>query len=227
MFSFLAGSGSDEASWPKQQVVSALKKRFGDVDKLAEDGPLSVYGVADHGVNFVVALMQTAEGSGDVAELGFLARFVDFGATAGMVEAINRNLHISVASIEQGDLFLMAGMEVIGAFDEAQFNLILEQWRRDLTVCIHELTGADASLADAFPAAKLEAARNFAVNRAPSVDSGNGQTSAEIDFLSSFLGKGRADRMMCGDCEGRGKRGLIKRTCEACDGSGFVARTGR
>lgn len=221
MFKLFSGEASDAASWPLRDVVAALKKRFSDVDSLGEDGPLKVYGVTDNGINFVVALMQTGPGSQQVAELGFLARFSDFPNTAQIVDRINQNLHISVASVENNDLFLMAGLQVVGAFDETQFNLIVEQWRRDLALCIHGLQGESASLAAAFPAARLEAARQFATNRAPGAD-GGAEAGRDIDILSAFMGAGRANQAICDDCGGRGKRGLIARMCQACDGEGFV-----
>ena len=220
MFKLFSGGAGEESSWPVDDVVAALKQRFSGVDKLGEDGPLKVYGVQDNGVNFVVALMQTAPGSGQVAELGFLARFIGFPATPDLVEKINRNLHISVASIENDDLFLMAGLQVVGAFDETQFNLIIEAWRRDLALCLHGISGDRASMAEVFPAAKLEAARNFAANRAPA--SGG---RSDTDMLSTFLGAKRASRVICEACGGRGKRGFFAaRTCEVCGGAGFVER---
>lgn len=215
---FSNGGGADLVAWPMQKIVAALKARFGGVDSLGEDGPLKVYGVQDNGVNFVVAMMQTGPGSGQVSELGFLARFIGFPLTQEVVANLNSQLHIAVASIENNDLFLMAGMQVVGAFDEGQFNLIIEQWRRDLSVCIHGLTGDGASMADVFPAAKLEAARKFASNMAPP-----GDAKSDVDMLATFLGAGKADRAECRECLGRGKRGLIARQCEACDGVGFVS----
>ncbi len=221
MFKLFSGGAAGDTAWPLRDVVAALKRRFSDVDVLGEDGPLKVYGVQDNGVNFVVALMQTGPGSEQVSELGFLARFVGFPVTAQAVEQLNQNLHISVASLENNDLFLMAGLQVAGAFDETQFNLIIEQWRRDLVLCIHRLQGDSASMADAFPAAKLDAARKFATNMAPPAPI-EGEARSDIDMLSTFLGAARASRVMCDDCGGRGKRGLIARACEVCDGEGFV-----
>ncbi len=209
--------GEREASWPLDKVVAALETQYGGLHKLGEDGPLSVYGIQHNGINFIVALMQTAEGSGKVEEMGFLARFVGFAVTDPIVEAINRNLHISVASIEDsGDLFLMAGLEVAGAFDHAQFMMMLESWKRDLMMTLARISGDGASMADAFPAARMEAAREFAVNAAPAPVEGR-----PVDMLASFLG-GKEKRALCSDCGGRGKRGLFARLCGECDGSGFV-----
>jgi len=208
----------DDNTWPVASIVAALKRQYGHTDKLGEDGPLKVYGVEDNGVNFVVALMQSAPASGNVVEIGFLARFVGFSLNIQMIEALNRNLHISVAAVEGADLFLMAGVQVTGAYDDGHFMMLIEGWRRDLTVTLANLSGEQASYAEAFPVAKMEAARNFAANMAP--QSGNGMA---VDMLSSFLGaKASAAKSFCGECDGRGKRGLIARSCAECDGTGFV-----
>jgi hypothetical protein len=209
-------SGAAAQGWPRDKVVGALETQYGNLDKLGEEGPLSVYGVQENGVNFVVAIMETGPGSGRIAELGFLARFVGFDLDSRLVETINRSLHISVASIESGgDLFLMAGLQPAGAFDHGQLNLMLESWRRDLMVTLHGLSN-QMSFASAFPAARLEAARNFAVNVAPAPSAG-----MPVDLLASYLGA-KAMREVCGECSGRGKRGFIARMCGECEGSGFV-----
>jgi len=207
-----------DGAWPLPKIVAALKGHYGDVDKLGEDGPLKVFGVQDNGVNFVVALMQSAPGSNKVVEIGFLARFVNFPVNAQSIEALNRNLHIAVAALEGTDMFLMAGVQVTGVYDDGQFMLLLESWRRDLTMALANLSGGQASYADAFPAAKMAAARNFATNAAPQTGG-----AGPADMLSSFLGaRASAAKSFCGECDGRGKRGLIARTCPECDGTGFV-----
>jgi len=215
MFRKFAGGG--EQSWPLSKIMAALENNYGALDLLGEDGPLTVYGVQDNGVNFVIALLQTGPGSGKVQEFGFLARFVGFDVSEMLVESLNRNLHIAVASIEAGgDLFLMAGMQAAGTFDARHFQNILESWRRDLMVTLQGISNSMASMADAFPAARLEAARNFAVNAAPARTDGR-----PVDMLASYLGA-RSMKAVCDDCGGRGKRGFIARICAACDGSGFI-----
>lgn len=220
MFQLFTGRNAEASAtaWPLGKVVSALEGQFGVLEALGEDGPLKVFGVQDNGVNFVVALMQNGPQSGHVVEMGFLARFVGFPVDVQLIEALNRNLHISMASLEGSDLFLMAGLAVTGSFDAGQFKLIIEQWRRDLMMTLHGLSGEGASLAAAFPAARMEAARDFATNAAPApVD------DRPIDLLAGFLGS-NAKKTICPDCAGRGKRGLIARMCAECDGSGFVTR---
>lgn len=217
MKKMFSGGAGREGAWPLSKIVSALKTQYGEIDALGEDGPLKVFGVQDNGVNFVVALMQTARDSGHVVELGFLARFVGFAVTAQTLEGLNRNLHVSVAAMEGADMFLMAGMQVTGRFDDGQFKLLLESWRRDLMVTLHRLGGEESSLADAFPAARMAAARNFAANAAPAEDKG-----LPFDLLSGFLGA-KASLKHCDECNGRGKRGLIARRCETCEGVGYVS----
>ncbi len=217
MFSRFTGGGA-ETAWPLAKVMSALEGQFGALETLGEDGPLKVFGVQDNGVNFVVALMQTGPATGKIAEMGFLARFVGFPVDMRLIESLNRNLHISMVSLEGSDLFLMAGLAVTGAFDAGQFKLIMEQWRRDLMLTLHGLSGEGSSLTAAFPAARMEAARNFAMNVAPAP-----ADDQPVDMLASFLG-GNAKKAICADCGGRGKRGFIARMCGECDGSGFVTR---
>lgn len=221
---FAGGAVENDGGWPVSSIVTTVESQYPAAELLGEEGPLKVYGVRDNGVNFVIALMQSAPGSGQVVEVGFLARFVGFDIGAHRIEALNRNLHVSVASMEGADLFLMAGLQVTGAYDAAQFAMLLNAWRRDLTVTLHGLSNDNASMADAFPAAKLAAARNFAVNAAPAEAEGTGNVT---DMLTSFLG-GRAEtREVCVECDGRGKRGFIARMCGDCDGTGFVASRGR
>ena len=215
MFKKFSGSKRDGA-WPMSKIVESLKKQYGSVDALGEDGPLKVYGVQYNGVNFVVALLQSAPSSGKVLELGFLARFVGFAIDTHLIEQLNRNLHISVAALEGEDLFLMAGLQVAGPFDEGQFSLIMEAWRRDLMVTLHGLSDDKASMADAYPVAKMAAARDFAINTAP-----EGTGARSIDMLSRFLGD-KNTKGICQDCAGRGKRGFIARQCNSCGGEGFI-----
>lgn len=218
MFRMFSSGG--ETAWPLEKILAALKTQYQSVEALGEDGPIKVFGVQDNGVNFVVAVIESAPGSGAVVELGFLARFVGFPVTVETVERLNRNLHIAVASLEGADLFLMAGLQVAGAYDDGQFALVMDAWRRDLAMTLHGISGEDSSMMKAFPAARLAAARQFATNTAPA-----GQGARPIDMLSSFLGA-RAAKEICDECGGRGKRGLIARRCQDCNGTGFVEARG-
>jgi hypothetical protein len=211
--------GQDGHAWPLSRIVAALKAQYHSIEPLGEDGPIKVFGIEDNGVNFVIAVVQSTPSSGEIVEIGFFARFVGFPVTSDAVDRLNRNLHISVASLEGADLFLMAGLQVSGPYDDGQFALLIESWRRDLAVTLLGIGGKDASVMEAFPAAKLAAVREFAVNRAPSDASGG----LPKDLFMRFMGAKAASQMMCDDCDGRGKRGLIARRCATCDGTGFVS----
>ena len=219
LFSKIGVSHSGPAiSWPQARVVEALKRRYDSVESIGEDDGFVLYAVGDRGINFVVALITAMKS--EVVEIGFLARFVGFPADRAAVERINRNLHVSVAGLEaDGDLYLLAGIEAAGAFDEGTFLLILEAWGRDLMLVLNVL-GGGASLAAAFPIARSETARRHATNIAPEAEEG-----VMPDLLKAYLGD-RASMSVCGECGGRGRRGLIARTCEACGGSGFVKTRG-
>lgn len=207
-----------DEGWPQGAVLEALESKYGGVEKLGSDGPLRVYGVEDNGVNFVVAFMLSTPISDAIVEIGFLARFIGFPVTVERVQALNRNLHISVASLEQEELYLMAGLQVAGQYDVTQFMLILESWRRDLAVTLGNLNGDEMAFSTVFPAAKLAAAREFAANAAPAPETGE-----TFKGLAKFMGAERAPaRSFCDACDGRGKRGLIARMCPDCDGSGFA-----
>ncbi|MEM8937202.1 MAG: hypothetical protein AAGC77_12415 [Pseudomonadota bacterium] len=214
------GGGSAQATWPLSKVVATLEKHYDSVEAVAEDGPLKIYGLSDNGVNFIMAALQNAPQSGQVIEIGLLARFIGFPISIDVIERLNRNLHISVAAIERDELFLMAGVSVTGGYDEGQFILILNSWRRDLVATIHGIGGDEGTLSDFFPGASVESARAFATNRAPETASG----AAPVEVLSRFLGKDAAAQVICDYCGGRGKRGLIARRCDDCDGLGFVHR---
>lgn len=203
-------------SWPKPRLLAALKRRYGAVRELGEDSGFSLYGVNEGDINFAVAL-RLAEGAPEkVSDVGFLARFSGFNLNRSELEGINRNLHISVASFHtDGDLYLIGGVSASGEFNEGAFRLVLEAWKRDLLVVLGAMN-LGSSFADAAAAARLEAARRFAVNRPPK-DGG-----AAALFASLAGGRSLA---ACAVCDGRGKTGLLARACEACGGSGFVARS--
>ncbi len=211
------------ALWPKAGIVSALKSRFGGIEDLGRDDGFSIYGVIDNEIRFAVALVESSQDHRLVEEIGFLALFVGAGYTPGDVEAMNRNLHISVASLDaSGDLFLIGGAKPSGEFTEAGFGLILDSWRRDLLVLLHGGQNM-ASLSRSAPVARIDAARLFAQN-APSPVQDKGGIGGMSGLLSTFLGEGRSKTTVCLDCNGRGRIGFFARSCAPCAGAGFIAR---
>jgi len=203
--------------WPRPKILSALKKRYASIDDLGEESGFAIYGVTDGDIRFAV-VMALVEGQKDkISEIGFLARFSGFNLSQSQLDSVNRNLHISVASFHtDGDLYLIGGVAAAGSFNEGTFMLILEAWRRDLLVILQSMS-LSHTLAGAHPATKLEAAMNFATNRAPETDAAAGE------LFAAYAGGARRALATCGGCGGRGKTGFFARGCEGCGGSGFVA----
>lgn len=223
--------------WPLASVLDALERHYGAVQHLGEEGGISLYGVNDNGVNFVVALVQPEGAEGKVVEIGFLASFVGFAVDQQAVDMLNRNLHISMVGLEGGALILLAGLQAAGPFDDGKFSVMLEAWRRDLAMVLYILSG-QSSMSNAFPAARSEAARRFAANTAPALETTaeageDGDETAGSDpaaatarageMFKAFLDGGGA-KELCDLCGGKGRRGFISRQCENCGGSGFVER---
>jgi hypothetical protein len=210
-----AASPAGGSAWPLAKIVAVLKRRYQKIEQIGADQGFTLFGVSDNGVNFVVALIGSSAPD-SVAGIGFLARFVGFPVSQSSVEAINKNLHFGVASLEaENDLYVLAEVEATGAFDETRFARLLDAWRRDLMVVLHALSGT-SSTAAAFPTARMEAARSFSMNVAAPAASG-----APADLLRAFVGQG-PPTVVCKDCGGRGRRGVFARDCEPCDGSGFI-----
>lgn len=206
--------------WPRSKLLAALKRRYNAVDDLGEDGGFSLYGITDGEVRFGVILV-LAEGAPDkVSEIGFLARFSGYSLGQSALDGVNRNLHLSVASMHSdGDLYLIGGIAASGEFNDGTFALILEAWRRDLLILIHALT-SKTSYAEGFISARLDRVAAFATNRAEAGEAGG-------DLFASYAGGAHLKKALCGVCAGRGKTGFIARPCESCDGSGFVSKARR
>ncbi len=190
-----------------------LRSRYRQLDDLGEEDGLSLFGVNEGEVRFVVALILVEGAKDKVAEVGFLARFSGFALSNAQLDSLNRNLHISVATFHNdGDLYVIGGVSAAGEFSDGSFSLILEAWKRDLLVTLHGISSA--SFVDAFPAARSAAALQFATNKV-------GPSPAAL--FQSFAGPDR--HRLCPSCGGRGRTGFIARTCSPCDGSGFQRRT--
>jgi hypothetical protein len=200
------------AFWPKGKVVAALRSRYPAIEDLGEEEGFRLYGVSDGEVRFVVALILIDGNAERVAEIGFLARFSGFALSNAQLDAVNRNLHISVATFHSdGDLYLLGGVAAAGDFNDGTFGLILQAWKRDVLIVLHGISSA--SFVEAFPVARSDAALRFATNRA---------TGDPAALFQSFAGAARL--AVCNDCNGRGRTGFIASACLACSGAGFVSR---
>lgn len=210
-FSFVREGRRGRVSWPRSRIVTALRSRYHSLDDLGEEDGISLYGVSEGEVRFVVALILLDGAKDKVAEIGFLARFSGFTLSNAQLETLNRNLHISVATFHNdGDLYLIGGVAAAGAFSDGAFLLVLEAWKRDVLVILHGISSA--SFIDAFPFARSGAALRFAANKF---------SMGPEAMFQAFAGAHRRHR--CPDCGGRGKTGLPARTCGPCSGAGFLA----
>lgn len=210
---FESGGGRlARAFWPKGKVISALKNRYRALDDLGEEDGFRLLGVSEGDVRFVVALILIEGDAERVAEIGFLARFSGFGLSNAQLDAVNRNLHISVATFHSdGDLYLLGGVAAAGDFSEGVFGLVLDAWKRDILVILNGFSSA--SFVEAFPIARSKAALRFATNHAK---------GDPAELFRSFSGAARV--AVCPDCNGRGKTGLVARSCASCGGAGFAER---
>ncbi len=209
-------SASNKASlplsfWPRGKVVTALKYRFQKLDDLGEEEGLRLYGATEGEVRFVIALILVEGDVHKVSEVGFLARFSGFALSNQQLDAVNRNLHISVATFHNdGDLYLIGGVAAAGKFSEGTFSLVLEAWKRDMLVVLHGVSSV--SFLDAFPMGRSDVARRFALNQA---------TDEPAAYFKSLAAKERNN--LCPECLGRGRRGFSARQCQSCGGIGFSA----
>ncbi|MFN0023478.1 MAG: hypothetical protein ACKVS5_06220 [Parvularculaceae bacterium] len=201
------------AFWPRAKIVAALRNRYRTLDDLGAEDGFGLYGITEGDVRFVVALILVDGSEDKVAEIGFLSRFSGFALSNAQLGAMNRNLHISVATFHSdGDLYLIGGVAAAGEFNSGAFLLILEAWKRDLLVVLHAIS-VSSSFVDAFPALRSAKVQQFATNRAKEPAGA---------LFQSFAGSARLSAV-CQDCGGRGRTGLIARRCAPCDGSGFVS----
>ncbi len=212
--------GESPASfWTLKDLESGLKNRFQSIEDLGEEDGFRLFGVTDNEIRFVVVFVLVQGAKDLVAEVGFLARFSGYQLSDAHIDGINRNLHLSMISLDTaGDLYLIGGIQTVGPYDPATFALVLESWRRDLVIALQGISGSAATAS--FPAVQFDAVRQFAENPAPQARR-EGEAPDYAGVLSRFMGGKNARVATCAACDGRGKTGLIARTCPACDGEGI------
>ncbi|MBI1393399.1 MAG: hypothetical protein GC152_11720 [Alphaproteobacteria bacterium] len=210
-----------EFAWPAEAILSQLRGRYGKVEHLGTERDAAIYGVEEAGVRFAIVLIRIAGRADMVGEIGFVARFQGYSLTDAAAESLNRNLHISFFAFDgPDDAYLVGGVTPAGEFREGVFGLLLDAWRRDLAVTLYALTGDEAA-ATSFPGASLEAVRSFTLNspKAGGADR-SGSTAAR------FLGARAGAIATCKSCDGRGRIGMVARSCDACGGFGLAFNAG-
>ena len=133
-------------------------------DDSDEDNNQLYYRVTLNGLTFLCVLVHAAGQKDKIVGLGFLAVFTGFEISQSGLEALNRNLHLSVAELDEStSLLLFSFLEPKGAFDANRFSLILQAWQRDLVMTI-KMIMPGASFADALPTRALGRARRLSNN---------------------------------------------------------------
>jgi hypothetical protein len=221
MFKRLFGGTSASQShglWPRDRIEAYIMKRFREVRGPHLRDEYVLYGVQDGAVAFVVILHHPVHHDNGVDQLLFYTRFEDYAVDDAGASAMNRNLHISVVQLRDGALDMFAGLEPHGPYNEAALQSAFDSWKRDLTMVVSMLTGRTS-----FPAAlgldKDARIRELAVNARRTGDDAP-------DLFASLVGRD-VRRAACGACGGRGKVGLIARSCDDCAGTGLVAERRR
>lgn len=214
------GTGASHSGglWPRDRIEAYIMKRFRDVRGPHLRDEYVLYGVQDGAVAFVVILRHPDGNARQVDQLLFYARFEDYAVDEARASAMNRNLHISVVQVRDGGLDMLAGLEPHGPYNEAALQSAFDAWKRDLAMVVGILTGK-ASYAAAFGLDADARVRELAVNARK-----EGEDAA--DLFASLMGRDQK-RTACRSCGGRGKVGFIARTCDDCEGSGFVAERRR
>lgn len=201
------------ASWPRERIETAIRKRFGDVQGPHPRDDFVLYGVLEGDVAFVIVLHHAAGRSNDIDQIIFYTRFEGFGTDGAKAAAMNRNLHLAAVQIRDQALDMFAGVEPSGDFSEAELNRFFDAWKRDVSIVIGMMTGG-ISYASAFGLDSDPRIAELATNRAQDERSAEG-------LFASLIGA-RPKPAVCGDCGGRGKVGFIARHCDRCDGKGLI-----
>ncbi|MEQ1929816.1 MAG: hypothetical protein ABL957_04680 [Parvularculaceae bacterium] len=196
-----------QITWPRVRIEEALKSSFTSTLVIGQDEAHTIYDVADKAFRFVVALVHGDGVKAGVTELGFLARFVGFRISDGVLRKLNRELHIADAFIEEGDLYVLAKIAIRKRFSDNKFALILGAWRRDMSFVLAALDRDPSDpVRDHASALGFEAA---AVEARPAA------------FCSAYFWR-HEPKVACASCSGRGRTTFTMRECGTCDGRGFV-----
>ena len=185
-------SAPPEGYWPRTDVVAVLERTYESVFQEDLDDGAWFYRVENNGVRFMVILFHAEGRQESIVQFAFLSYFSGFDLTESGVQALNRNLHISIAELdEKSNLVLVCLMDTQGVFDANRFSLVLEAWRRDMVMTIKMLVPG-ASLMGSFPAATLERLAPFAVRNegagAPTANAAHATAQSTVTPRTSLTG---------------------------------------
>ena len=140
-------AGAAEGYWLDQSMLAIMERTYDRVTPVGGENNGRFFEVELNGITFLAILVHAEGAPEKIVQFGFLSYFTGFDLSVTGVEALNRNLHISVAEIdEHNNLILFSMMEIRGVFDANRFGLVLEAWHRDLVMTIKMiLPGASVS----------------------------------------------------------------------------------
>ena len=165
-------------------MLAVLERQYDRVTHVGDEENRQYYEIEHHGLRFHTVLVHVEDNPDKITDFAFICYFVGFDVTDSGIEALNRNLHLSVAELDDRDgLLLFASLRVKGAYDENLFSLVLEAWQRDLVMTIKMLVPG-ASISAALP----EQARMMMRRRAN--DLGATATSPMSDRVDAHLHDG-------------------------------------
>lgn len=155
------------AFWPHNAIINVMKQVYDRVIHIEDDQNQRFYEVELKGLKFLAILVHEANAPEKIRNFGFMGYFAGFDISETGVEALNRNLHISVAEIDdQQNLILFSFFDANGTFDENRFSLILEAWHRDVVMTLKMITPT-TNFQEALPARSLDIAKVYGVNSFP------------------------------------------------------------
>jgi len=130
-------NGPAAGFWPSEAILTVMQRHYDRVEHMADENNGRFYEVQLNGLTFL-AIMIHAEGEPEkIVQFGFLSYFAGFEVTPSGVEALNRNLHISVAELdEQNHLILFSMIQARGTFLENRFLMVMEAWHRDIVLTL-------------------------------------------------------------------------------------------
>ncbi len=159
-----------EGYWPLSSMLRVLERNYDQVEMIDvpdNDRDFQYYRVAIKGLQFLVLMGHAPDNHEQVLEFAFVGYFSGFGMTKSGEEALNRNLHISVAEVdEEQNLTLLTVLEARGSFNEDRFTQILDAWYRDIVMTL-KMMSRDANFAETLSTQALTLLHDKLVNQGP------------------------------------------------------------
>ncbi|MEZ5920762.1 MAG: hypothetical protein R3C60_05365 [Parvularculaceae bacterium] len=211
-------SAQSGPTWPFASIERGVKKRCKDVRPLGGDDRNNrrALGATDKISDLrFVALMTHANGRcDDIESMLYACVFTDLNMTDEWADAIDSHLDVTLAYADDGDLYLVASPNIIGAFEDdffdSQLLYYLDDIRNALRLVLDDGTHRNAAAA---------ALRKFMAGSDPDLGAFKNPLAA-----NRFRIKGEATmfgpRLQCPSCKGKGRK--FFRPCPDCNGIGFT-----